>query len=242
MRILYIMPGVVAKGPHGPAELKRREGILQGWAVPGCEVAVVDLEEGPLSIESMAEEYLAVPGLLRRVAEAEREGWDAALVGCYGDPGLDACREIVRMPVLGPGECSMLVAASLSHRFSIVTVVETIVRPLEKLAVAVGVGSKLASVREAGVPVLELASDPDASYRRMIAASKEALAKDGADTLVLGCMSMAFLGVADRMQVELGVPVINPALVTLKFAEMLVQAGLSHSKIAYPVPPKPVGL
>src|SRR5512135_2800123 len=98
MRVVYIMPGTVSKGGHGVAELERRRGILQGWASPGTEVSIVDLESGPVSIESMAEEYLAVPGLLRRVQEAEREGFSAAIVGCYGDPGVDACREIVKIP------------------------------------------------------------------------------------------------------------------------------------------------
>ena len=242
MRVLYIMPGMVSRGGHGAAELERRCGILQGWASPGTEVAIIDLESGPLSIESMAEEYLAVPGILRRVQQAEREGFDAAIVGCYGDPGVDACREIAKIAILGPGECSMLAAASLSHRFSIVTVLESIVRPLERLAHAVGVGSKLASVLDAGIPVLDLAKDPDLSYRRVLETSKKALDRDGADTLVLGCMSMAFLGVTDRLQEELGVPVVNAAMISLKFAEMLVQAGLSHSKIAYPNPPKPLPL
>ncbi len=242
MRIVYIMPGAVSRGPHGPAELERRRGILQGWAVPGCEIAVVDLDQGPFSIESSAEEYLAVPGLLRRVQEAERDGFDAAIVGCYGDPGVDACREIARIPVVAPGECSMLVAASLSHRFSIVTVLDSLIRPLEQLARAAGIESKLARVRSVGVPVLELARDPDSSFRSVLEASRLAVSQDRADTIILGCMSMAFLGVSDRLQRELGVPVVNPAMVTLKFAEMLVQSRLAPSKLAYPLPPKPLAL
>ena len=69
-------------------------------------------------------------------------------------------------------------------------------------------------------------------------ACKECLDKDGADTLILGCMSMAFLGISDRLQQDLGVPVVNPALVTLKFAEMLVAANLTSSSVAYPPPAK----
>ena len=45
----------------------------------------------------------------------------------------------------------------------------------------------------------------------------------GSDTLVLGCMSMAFLGVAERLSEELGVPVLNPARTALKTAEGLVE-------------------
>ncbi|MFW9835101.1 MAG: hypothetical protein ACFFEK_13970, partial [Candidatus Thorarchaeota archaeon] len=37
---------------------------------------------------------------------------------------------------------------------------------------------------------------------------------------------------------ELKVPIIDPWIVAVKSAFMLVDAGLSHSKIAYPSPPK----
>ena len=53
-------------------------------------------------------------------------------------------------------------------------------------------------------------------------------------------MSMAFLGVAERLSAELGLPVVNPARTALKTAEALVSSGLAHSKRAYPVPPKVV--
>ena len=206
MRILYIMPGVVARqGGHGVKELERRKGILQKWASPGCEVDISDIEEGPFSIESSAEEYLCVPGLLKRVKKAQEEGFNAVIDGCYTDPGVHACREIVRIPVLGPGECSMLVAAAVSHRFSIVTALDGLVRPLERLGKTVGLQEKIASVRHAHIPVLDLAGDKDASYLRVLGVCRKCLDDDGADTLLLGCMSMAFLGVSDRLQEELGV-------------------------------------
>jgi allantoin racemase len=49
---------------------------------------------------------------------------------------------------------------------------------------------------------------------------------------------MGLLGVAEAATAELGIPVLNPARVALKYAEALVGAGLSHSRRAYLVPPK----
>jgi allantoin racemase len=49
---------------------------------------------------------------------------------------------------------------------------------------------------------------------------------------------MGFLGVAEEMSKGLGVPVINPGRASLKMAEALVGAGLTHSKVAYMTPPK----
>jgi allantoin racemase len=128
----------------------------------------------------------------------------------------------------------MHVAATLGHRFGIVTVLDSIIAPLHKLARIAGLDSRLASVVACDIPVLEL---HEGSYDAVLAGCRRAIG-DGADTLVLGCMSMAFLGVAERLSEELGVPVLNPALTGLKMAELLVGSGVSHSKRAYPVPPK----
>jgi allantoin racemase len=51
-------------------------------------------------------------------------------------------------------------------------------------------------------------------------------------------MTMAFLGVAEELSANLGVPVINPARWSLKMTEALVSAKYSHSKRAYMTPPK----
>lgn len=72
----------------------------------------------------------------------------------------------------------------------------------------------------------------------MVAAGHELVEHRGADTLVLGCMSMAFLDVTTGLEAELGVPVVNPARSALEVAEALVGSGLRHGKRAYPLPPK----
>jgi allantoin racemase len=184
----------------------------------------------------MWEEYLSVPGLLESVVELEREGFDAVVPGCFGDPGIDAARELVSIPVLGPGASSMVVAANLGHRFSIVTVLENVVRPLENLALLTGVAPKLASVRQIGIPVLELNSDPERTFRRLLDVSREVIANDRADVLILGCGTLSFR--AQEAQEALGVPVLNPLQVTLRMAELVVGCRLSHSKLSHPVPPK----
>ena len=223
MRIAYVGP-------------KNREAALQTFVGPGTTVEARPHGKGPRSIESMWEEYLSVPGLLESVIDLEREGFDAVVPGCFGDPGIDGARELVTIPVLGPGATSMVVAANIGHRFSIVTVLENVVRPLENLALLTGVGPKLASVRQIGIPVLELNSDPDATFSRLIDVSRDVIESDRADVLVLGCGTLSFR--AAELQDAVGVPVINPLQVTLKMAELLVSSGLSHSKRSHPVPPK----
>jgi len=237
MRILYIVPGMMAIDDAGRRELDRRRGILQDHAARGVEVAIDDLKEGPRSIESFHDEYLAIPGVMERVVQAQKEGFDAAIVGCFGDPGLNGCRELVRMPVVGPGASSLLFAVMLGYRFGVIAVMDSTIPMIHHLAYAAGVRDKLGPVLSPNIPVLELARDRKATIGKMIEVSHKLIDR-GADTLVLGCMSMAFMMVAEELTEKLGIPVVNPALVVLKTAETLVGSGLSHSKRAFPVSPK----
>lgn len=234
MRIVYVVPGAMPD-----VEVSRRGTILRSWASPGVEADIIRVTEGPASIESMYEEYLSIPATAKTMFELEQQGYDAAILGCAGDPGLDAMREITsRMVVVGPGESSMLFAAMLGYRFSVLTVLESTVSSSYELAHKAGVAAKLASVRAVNVPVLELATDRAASLEKIISAGRAAIQEDRAHVLVLGCMTMAFLDVAREVEEALQVPVVNPAKVALKAAEALVGAGLHHSKKAYMLPPK----
>jgi allantoin racemase len=211
---------------------RERGHFLQGCASPGVVVEARQPEGGPATIESMVEEYQYVPGVLAAVQQAERDGFDAIITGCFGDPGVDAARELVRIPVIGLGESAMLIAAMLGHRFSILTVVDGVVWPLRFLAMRVGVAEKLASVRAVDIPVAIIRQMGESTYERLRAAAQETLERDGADTLVTGCASMSFY--ADRLQEDVGVPVVHPLRVALKSAELLVGCGLRHSQRAYP--------
>lgn len=241
MRLVYVVPGPMSRGPLGRGELERRQAVLQRAAFPGTEVEVIDVADGPLSIESAYEEYLAVPATLEAMQKQEARGVDGAIVGCFGDPGLDGARELLRMPVVGPGEAAMLLAASLGHRFAVVTVLDSIAQPLRRLAWSTGVLDKLAAVRSVDIPVLELYRDLDRTFARMVEVGRRAIEEDRADTLILGCMTMAFAERHRELGETLGVPVVSPAHASLKLLEALVGAGLRHSKRAYPVPPKLAG-
>lgn len=238
MKIHYLIPGPMGRTPEGQVEMARRGALLESYAAPGTEIGISCVDEGPASIESMYEEYLSIPATVKRAVQLEREGWDAIILGCFGDPGLDAFRELLSIPVIGPCEASVLMAASLGHRFSIITITESVIAFTERLVRNIGVGEKLASVRAVDIPVLQLHHNRAHTVAAVVEAGRETMQADRADTLMLGCMSMGFLEVAEEVAPELGVPVLNPGKMALKFAEATVGAGVTHSRRAYLTPPK----
>jgi len=234
MKIVYVVPG-----PMDAQEVNRRGGLLKEWAFPGTKVDIVSVAEGPASIESMYEEYLSIPATAKEIFRLEKEGYDAAILGCAGDPGLDAMREITsKMLVVGPAESSILTAVLLGHKFTVITIDESMIATTEELVYKAGVSNKLASVRALNIAVLDLAVNRKSTMEKIIKVSQEAMEKDGADCLVLGCMTMGFLNVADEISDVLKIPVVNPSKIALKMAESLVRSGLMHSKKAFALPPK----
>lgn len=238
MKLIYLVSGPMGRSPEGQAELDRRRAYLRRHAAPNTHVDITDIPAGPGSIESMYEEYLSIPETVKRAHELQADGWDGILLGCYGDPGLGALREIVDIPVVGAGQATSLMASALGHRYSIITVTDSVIAPLEHTIRGSGGGSKLASVRAVNIPVLELHRDRELAIEVTLEEGRRAIAEDRADALIVGCMSMGFLEIPEACQAELGVPFLNPARVQLKFLEAMVGSGLSHSKRAYMTPPK----
>jgi allantoin racemase len=209
----------------------------------GADITITQsrIATGPASIESAFDEALAVPPTLAEIATAAETGADAIVINCMGDPGLQAARELVSVPVLGPAETSMHIAAMLGHRLSILTVLDQLVYIDEQKAAGYGVGDRLASVRSVGIPVLELEGSEDHLVAALTEQGLRAVHEDGAHVLILGCTGM--IGTASRLSAALAahgvpdIPVIDPIPVTLQVAAALVRAGLTHSKRTYPDPP-----
>jgi allantoin racemase len=238
-RILYAIPGPMSKTQLGAAEVERREKILASWAAPDTEVVVRDVSVGPASIESAYEEYLSVAPTAALLRDAEGDGFDAAILGCFGDPGLDALREITTdLPVVGPGEAAFHLASMLGEQFGIVTVTDGVITPMRHLVARSGLSSRLAGIAVTGMPVLDMTEARDTAFTAVCERGRQLVHERDADVLVLGCMSMAFLDVTAELEGELGVPVVNPARAALHTAEMVARTGLRHSKRTFPIPSK----
>ncbi len=197
------------------------------------------LDKGPSSIESRFDEALALPDTIRKAMQAEINGADAIVIDCMGDPGLAACREMVDIPVLGAGQTAMHLANLLGHRFAFITVLDRIRPIIEELIAAYGLGDKYASFQSVDIPVLDLSHDVGALNAGLAEKARLSVEADGADIIVLGCTG--FLGCAEAIRGALSAagheaPVIDPIPVTVRIAQALVRAGLSHSKAAYPTP------
>jgi allantoin racemase len=239
VRILYQIPGDLSAGPLGSPEIERRRALLQRWAAPDVEVEVADSPGGPLSIESHAEELLCVPPMIAALQQRPRHS-DGVIIGCFGDPGLSALRELLDVPVVGPFEASFHMAAQLGARVGVITILDSVVPLLDHLVRGMGLSLRYAGASAIDVPVLEVRADPAQVADRIVHAGRDMVRRRDADVLIIGCMSLAFLEMAERTAGDIGIPMLNPAKCALKTAESLAAQHLVQSRRTYAKPRKPI--
>jgi allantoin racemase len=233
-RILYIDPvgkGVVEEGLQFLNSQKRED----------TELKMILLPRGPEHLEYRYYEALVLVDILHLVKEAEKEGFDAAIIGCFYDVGLQAAREVSeRMPVIAPCEASTHLASTLGDKFSIIVGRRKWIPEMMENVVHYGMKDRLASFKSVDLGVLEFHQDEEETASRFRKAAREAVEEDGAEVIILGCT--ATYGFYQELQEELGVPVIDSMIVALKAAEFAAELksrlGWSHSKIGgYESPP-----
>jgi len=222
MRVLVINPNASVE----MSDVVRDQ--LLAVARPDVHVDVVNPRGAPPSIESALDEAACVPLMLELVKAAAGRGYDAVVIACFSDPGLDAAREATDLPVVGIQDAAMHLAAQLGYRFSVLTTQGHRAPVRERAALLAGLDRRLASSRPLDLAVLETVVDRERVVERIVRVGRQAIDEDHAKVLILGCAGLGDL--AARASALLGVPVIDPNAAALKLCETLVDLKLSHSR------------
>jgi len=242
VRILVILPIVYTEGLKGALEDRRKLAKEIDQRTGGLvKLDAVSLDKGTASIEDAYDEAINTPYILEKVKKAEEEGYNAVVIDCFGDPGLDAARELVNIPVVGANEASCHLAAQLAPRFSIMNILPETEHLVRGLATKYGFLQHLASMITVNIPVLALEEDPEKTVATIAQAAEKAVKEDRAYAIVLGCTGMSSLikGVKSQLEAKgIKIPVIEPLRAAIYTAIAWSLMGASHSKEAYR-PPRP---
>jgi allantoin racemase len=224
---------LVSSRGHGADELARREQIANDLVA--ADVSMVPVDDGPQSVESTVEEEWAASGLLQLIDRHEDE-FDAFFVGCFGEPGLAAARELADSPVVGSASATFHTAVQVADRFSCLTILDATAPMARRQVHEMGLADRLASIRVVEAPVLDIDHDSEELAEQMTAVGRAAVAEDGAEALVPGCMSLAFARVHERIAADLSVPFLDPVTIGLETAALWARHGITQSPAAYPSP------
>ena len=227
MRILVVNPNTSAGMTAAIGRAARAA------ASPGVTVAAENPPDGPPSIEGWHDDAVAACAVLDLLRQ-RRGHADAFVLACFGDPGLDAARELCEQPVVGVAEAAMTVAALVADSFSIVTTLARTRAISARLTREYGMRDKCRAIRAADIPVLALEADPQRTRQLIEAECRRALQEDQCGAIVLGCAGMADL--PQQLTQALGVPVLDGVACAVRLAEALVGLGLQTSPQSHPAP------
>jgi allantoin racemase len=181
---------------------------------------------------------------------AEREGYDAFVIGHFQDAGLYEVRSVVDIPVVALGEASMLYACQLGQRIGIVTINTRFIPWFHHQIGKYGLERRVTGVHamtfEPGQILRAYESDERAhEVRELFAEQARPLVNAGVDVLIPGGGIPMLLFSKIRDHAVDGAPVINGIPIVVKMAEVAVKLrrlnGLRVSRVSdYVMPPAEV--
>ncbi|MGX9962933.1 aspartate/glutamate racemase family protein [Roseomonas sp. F4] len=191
----------------------------QAAASPGTVVEAVSAPFGLPLIVSRADWLVAGPATLAALA-ARRGSYDAAVIACFGDPGLDAAKELLDVPVLGISEAAFHAASMLGRRFGVVSFTAALRPMFEDCLAHHGLAARCAGFRMGPA----FAGDPglvaEERAALLVDLCRQSVEQDGAEVVILAGGPLAGLApvIADRV----AVPLVDGTAAAVRMAEALV--------------------
>ena len=198
------------------------------------ETTIVDVasitQTGGLGKQHHYLEFLQTAEVLENIETANKQGYDAFVIGHFTDSGLYEAREISRIPVVGLGESSMHMACMMGRHFSLIGLNQKSLSFIEERAHLYGLSSRLSSSQTMSLrnPVFLERAFTDAEAMRsviddfMTAATRAQ--ETGAEVVIpAGGVAMAALNAAGVHFTAGGATILNGIAAVVKTAEMAVK-------------------
>lgn len=204
-----------------------------------AEFTFAYIEAGPAFIVGAYDDTYAAPGLLKKAMEAQNAGADAIVINCSADTGLRACREALRIPVIGPTESTMLYAPQLVDHFTVLTFSKRTQGRFVRIAHELGVERFLEDVVSLKIPFSDIGNGDEQVVDALFHAIDKKYHEAGCDGFMLGCTD--FEDVAPALSHRLlksNIPatVFKPFEVAVSQAYITLKMGLLQGPLSYPAP------
>jgi allantoin racemase len=189
------------------------------------QVLVVNPDWGPEELAGEWETQLSATAVLDKVAtlDIDQLGIDGIVMAGFAEPGVEALREVVPVPVVDITESGPMAAMLTGRRYGIITSSHAAIPIVDDRLVALGLHPRCNTVVAAGLGVPEMMADRRATAERVISVGQELLHRHHCASIVLGCGG--FTGLAAEISGQLGVPVIEPVRAAVELVRGLTGIG-----------------
>ena len=230
MKILIINPdyGMTQE------EMALRCRILEEYTAPDMQLAMVCPQNSGVELNSALDVVLAAPEIVQLAADGQNAGFDAVVLYCFSDPVIDACREALRIPVIGGAQASCLAALNVCRSFGVILADEARLPEKKLFLRTLGVSpERIGQIAAVNLNGISPWADRETTFKKLLACGQKMMRETHTEAIVLGCLS--FLGLAEPLSRVLGIPVIDPAVAAVTTAESIVRQRLFTSKVSYPL-------
>lgn len=230
MKILIINPdyGMTQE------EMALRCRILEEYTAPDTQLAMVCPQNSGVELNSALDVVLAAPEIVQLAADGQNAGFDAVVLYCFSDPVIDACREALRIPVIGGAQASCLAALNVCRSFGVILADEARLPEKKLFLRTLGVSpERIGQIAAVNLNGISPWADRETTFKKLLACGQKMMRETHTEAIVLGCL--AFLGLAEPLSRVLGIPVIDPAVAAVTTAESIVRQRLFTSKVSYPL-------
>lgn len=222
-------------GDYPPAQRKLREDVAKSYSSADVEVGIVSVGASPYGGLGPAEIQLVAPYYHAAFIEAEKQGYDAAVPLGMLDLGVDGGRSQVDIPVVGPYEAALHVAAQLGDRFGIISYNREATTKAKTLARRYRMESYIAGYRAGEFLLRDIAANKNRMIENFLAAARSLIDEEDADVIIPHGITQCPVHMKpDWLSKELGVPVVEGIGAPIRMAAMLAGLGLKHSRLRWP--------
>lgn len=181
---------------------------------------------------------LETPALVKKIIEAERAGFDAVVQSNTFDPGVEAGRLAVRIPVVGVLRSSCHFAACLCDCFGLIVPLDSHIPYVSRIVESYRMGHFVSAVKAINVyDSGDLSKHHKLIVERTVAVGRELLAGGAQAIIPLGGRLFPYEVTPEEIESAVGAPVVNTKAVGIRFAELMVSGKVTHSQKAYPWSP-----
>jgi allantoin racemase len=187
--------------------------------VEGIEVMARDI------VEQKSFQYYQKIQILNNMLRAEKEGYDAFVIGCTLDDGMEEGRSMLDIPVVGIAETGFHMAMMLGHLFAVVTNTMAFFHVFKEMTEHYGVSSKYLPgpyiCQATGEEIAMALKNPQPLMKKFETAAEKAVA-DGASVILPNPTYLATLAYKAGLSKIKDAVVLDTVTVAVKTAEMLV--------------------
>jgi len=194
---------------------------------PDTEISIQGVDRGSLDLHynfTVALNSFAPGGVLNKMVQAEREGFDAAAIGCFLDPGLQEAREITNIPIFGLAETSMHMACMLGTKFSGIAFSDKQAQYYDSVARRYGLEGRAVPFASLGIDLTEVQKGFENPGRMMDLFRKalKGLARSGAEVILPACACVNTIVVNEKITEMEGMLILDINALLLKITEAMV--------------------